>query len=92
MLKIIKDFCKLKLNNLIDSSIKEKLIKKYDFDDVNYAIDIINELNYDYILEIVIKEEKVKKFRNKKFIEKLSKKYKNNLPDQKETLEKIFNK
>ena len=60
----------------------KKLIDKYNSDDIEYAIDIINELTYEMILDVVLKKHKSPKRKYKNLIEKLKRKYKNEALNQ----------
>jgi len=80
--EIIKQYYTYKKTNTKDKDIIEKLNREYKKADVKYVLDIINDLAFEDILDIVLNNEKVKKFRCKTLLKKLAVKYKKNLPDQ----------
>ncbi len=90
-LKIIRDYYIALKHNKDKNLIIFNLRKKYDINDINYAVDVINELTFEMVLDIVIKKEKLKVFSNKKFIKKLSTAYKNNVPNQ-DDLKELYKK
>ncbi len=79
---IIKDYYTYLNSGKAAQCIKEELKRKYNKNNLNYAFDVIEKLTFEMILDIVIKKEKTKSFRNKKFIEKLEESYKKNVPNQ----------
>lgn len=81
-LKIIKEYFNSLKNDKDNQYLIGKLSKKYKKEDINYAFEIINELTYEDVLDIVVKKNKFKKFRGKMLFKTLEKKYKKNLPSQ----------
>ncbi len=81
-LKIIKEYYTSIKHNENTNSIISKLKEKYPKEEVNYALEVINELTFEMVMDIVVKKEKLKIFSNKKFIKKLSTAYNNNIPNQ----------
>lgn len=69
--KIIKDFYN-----------KKELHKKYKKADIDYALDVINNLTFDDVLNISIKKQKIKTLKMKMLFQKLERLYKKNMPNQ----------
>lgn len=88
--EIIKKYYNYKkLNDNLDI-IKEKLGKKYNIDSVEMALEVINGLDYETILQIVLKPLNVRKCKYKTLIKNLAHKYKKNLPNQKLSFQNVF--
>lgn len=80
--KIIKDYYLYAKKSETADCIKSMLKKKYKKNDVDYAVQVIDELTYEMVLDIVLKKGKPKHFANKRLLKKLENKYKKNLPNQ----------
>lgn len=91
ILNIINDYYTLISQKVDISDCIKNLRKKYKKANVSCMLDIVNELTFEMILDIIIKKKKTKVFRNKKLIKQLENKYKQNLPNQL-CLKDIFNR
>lgn len=82
--KVIRDYYTIyrKSKNCDELCIKNKLEQNYEKCDVEYAINIVNDLEYEMILSIVLNEKRKPKTRYKTLLKRLKQLYKNNLPNQ----------